>query len=94
MATWITRTEYRSCKACDGTGYRRLNHATTATCYACDAWTDGVANVTEDTTNERWTSYERCVMDHDPFQSGEHTVLGNNLIGHFLKLHESQPWDY
>ena len=74
MATVKVHTRV-ACDVCRGKAFVRLNHAAVSTCWNCN---DGAIHWHD---TEIWTSYERALTDHDPFQSGAHTTMPTWYVG-------------
>lgn len=78
------------CYVCNGRNFIRLNHAASSTCWAC---TSGEMLSMDD---QIWNSFERCLMDKDPFQNGAHTTWPTFLvdaeIARFERRNEDALW--
>lgn len=70
------------CYVCDGKGWIRLGHAAVSTCWACKNGKQ------LDLQTQTWTSFERCLMDKDPFQNGAHSTFPAFYIENQIKRWE------
>lgn len=76
------------CYVCNGKGFVRLNHAASASCWACHN-----GEMLSMTDTQIWTSFERCLADKDPFQNGAHTTWPLFMIDSEVARYERRVED-